>query len=36
MSVELEQDGESLITPMAVAHSLHPIINKSGNKRRNL
>ena len=32
----LEQEGGSLITPMALAHPLHPIDNRSRNKRRNL
>ena len=32
----LEQEGRSLIAPMALAHSLHPIDNRSRNKRRNL
>ena len=32
----LEQEGGSLIAPMALAHPLHPIDNKSRNKRRNL
>ena len=32
----LEQEGWSLITPMALAHPLHPIDNRSRNKRRNL
>ena len=32
----LEQEGEGLITPMALAHPLHPIDNRSRNKRRNL
>ena len=34
MSFGLE--GGNLITPMALAHPLHPIINRSRNKRRNL
>ena len=29
----LEQEGENLITPMALAHPLHPIDNRSRNKR---
>ena len=32
----LEQEGGSLIAPMALAHLLHPIDNRSRNKRRNL
>ena len=32
----LEQEGGSLITPIALAHPLHPIDNRSKNKRRNL
>ena len=32
----LEQEGESLIAPMPLAHPLHPIDNRSRNKRRNL
>ena len=32
----LEQEGGSLIAPMALAHHLHPIDNRSGNRRRNL
>ena len=36
MIVGLEQEGGSLITPMALAHPLHPIDNRSRNKRRNL
>ena len=32
----LEQEGGSLITPTALAHPLHPIDNRSRNKRRNL
>ena len=32
----LAQEGWSLITPMALAHPLHPIDNRSRNKRRNL
>ena len=31
-----EQEGGSLIAPMALAHPLHPIDNRSRNKRRNL
>ena len=31
----LEQEGGSVITPMALAHPLHPIRRRSGNKRRN-
>ena len=32
----LEQEGGSLIAPMALAHPLHPIDNRSRSKRRNL
>ena len=32
----LEQEGGSLIAPMALTHPLHPINNRSRNKRRNL
>ena len=32
----LEQEGGNLIAPMALAHPLHPIDNRSRNKRRNL
>ena len=32
----LEHEGGSLIAPMALAHPLHPIDNRSRNKRRNL
>ena len=32
----LGQEDGSLITPMALAHPLHPIDNRSRNKRRNL
>ena len=32
----LEQEGASLIAPMALAHRLHPIDNRSSNRRRNL
>ena len=32
----LEQEGGSLIAPMALAHPPHPIDNRSRNKRRNL
>ena len=32
----LEQEGGSLIAPMALAHPLHPTDNRSRNKRRNL
>ena len=32
----LEQKGGSLIAPMALAHPLHPIDNRSRNMRRNL
>ena len=32
----LEQEGGSLIVPMALAHPLHPIDNRSRNRRRNL
>ena len=31
----LEQEGGSLIAPMALAHTLHPIDNRSRNRRRN-
>ena len=31
-----EQEGGSLIAPMALAHPLHPIDNRSRNRRRNL
>ena len=34
--VWLEQEGGSLIAPMALAHPLHPIDNRSRNRRRNL
>ena len=34
--LDSEQEGGSLITPMALAHPLHPIDNRSRNKRRNL
>ena len=34
--IGLEQEGWGLIAPMALAHSLHPIDNRSRNKRRNL
>ena len=36
MTFGLEQEGGSLIAPMALAHPLHPIDNRSRNKRRNL
>ena len=36
MIFELEQEGGSLIALMALAHPLHPIHNRSRNKRRNL
>ena len=32
----IEQEGGSLIAPMALAHPLHPIDNRSRNRRRNL
>ena len=32
----LEQEGGSMIAPMALAHPLHPIDNRSRNRRRNL
>ena len=32
----LQQEGGGLIAPMALAHPLHPIDNRSRNKRRNL
>ena len=32
----LEQEGVSLIAPMALVHPLHPIGNRSRNRRRNL
>ena len=32
----LEQEGGSLMAPMALAHALHPIGYRSRNKRRNL
>ena len=32
----LEQEGGNLIAPMALAHPLHPIDNRSRNRRRNL
>ena len=32
----LEQEGGRLIAPMALAHPLHPIDNRSRNRRRNL
>ena len=35
-SFGLEQAGGSLITPMALAHPLHPINSRPKNKRRNL
>ena len=36
MSFGLEQEGGSLISPMALAHPLHPIDSRSKNRRRNL
>ena len=36
MSFGIEQEGGSLIVPMALAHPLHPINDRSRNKRRNL
>ena len=36
MTFGLEQEGGSLIAPMALAHPLHPIDNRSSNRRRNL
>ena len=36
MIFRLEQEGGSLIAPMALAHPLHPIDNRSRNRRRNL
>ena len=36
MSFGIEQEGGSLIVPMALAHPLHPINDRSKNKRRNL
>ena len=36
MSFGLEQEGGSLIAPMALAHPLHPIDNRSTNRRRNM
>ena len=36
MSFGLEQEGGSLIIPMALAHPLYPINDRSRNKRRNL
>ena len=36
MILGLEQEGGSLIAPMALAHPLHPIDNRSRNRRRNL
>ena len=32
----LEQEGGSLVAPMALAHPLHPIDNRSRNRRQNL
>ena len=32
----LEQEGGSLTAPMALAHPLHPIDNRSSNRRRNM
>ena len=36
MRFGLEQEGGSLIAPMALAHPLHPIDNRSRSRRRNL
>ena len=36
MSFGLEQEGGSFITPMALAHPLHPINSRSRKKRRNM
>ena len=36
MTFGLEQEGGILIAPMALAHLLHPIDNRSKNRRRNL
>ena len=36
MNFGLEQESGSLIAPMALAHPLYPIDNRSRNKRRNL
>ena len=36
MTFGLEQEGGSLIAPMALAHLLHPIYNRPRNRRRNL
>ena len=36
MILGLEQEGGSLIAPMVLAHPLHPIDNRSRNRRRNL
>ena len=36
ISLRLEQEGGSLIAPMALAHPLHLIDNRSRNRRRNL
>ena len=36
MNIGLEQEGGSVITPMALAYPPHPINSKSRNKRRNL
>ena len=36
MGPGLEQEDGSLITPMALAHSVHPMRSSSRNKRRNL
>ena len=36
MNFGLEQEGGSLMAPMGLAHPLHPIDNRSRNKRRNL
>ena len=34
--LDAEQEGGSLIAPMALAHPLHPIDNRSRNRRQNL
>ena len=36
MSFGLEQEGGSLIAPLVLTHPLHPIDNRSRNRRRNL
>ena len=36
MGFRLKEEDESLITPMALAHPLHPIKSRSGNKCTNL